>query len=51
MYNCDRFRKRSLEIEQGRARIYPEAYSPKIYGPPLLWAKLPEYLRADSEVA
>ena len=34
MYNCNRLRERSVGMEQGRARIYPEACPPEIYGSP-----------------
>ena len=34
MYNCNRFRERSMGMEQGRARIYSEASPPEIYGSP-----------------
>ena len=34
MYNCNRFRERSMGMEQGRARIYSEASPSEIYGSP-----------------
>ena len=34
MYNCNRFRERSVGMEHGRAGMYSEASPPEIYGSP-----------------